>query len=582
MPRQNASALAVLCLITWTTVAWGQTADELYASGVKMRQSQHFAEAVELFQRALALNPENSDVLVQLGFAELGGGNLEPARQAFSKALSLAPDYSDAKFGLAQIEFRSGNLDAALALAEPLARDQPDNAEVAGLLTNIQNAQKQQQNKTARKAAEKATRKEKPSATSPDAVAVLMEEGRKLRTSGSLAGAERAYRKALRLAPANTDVLVALALTEAGLGKFEEAARSLDAALKIRPGLVDARLGQVRLAMWHGDTARARALIVEVLASAPNNSEALALDARIALLAGQHEQAARTFERAADIDPRNVEALVGLGDVRRAQGDDIGSREAYRQALALQPGAPEIAARLALPPPRKWRIDMGSEISELSMGRGTWTDSAVGIAYQANARTTVSARTRLATRYGQTDVQIEGRIDRAFLQAFSAYVLAAATPSSDFLARYAVGAGASWQAIAPRDEFGPLLLNIDLRHDAFANTTITTISPWLQAYFLNGRVGLSARWVHAFDNAETRADGYVLRGDVVVTPRLSIFAGYGDAPEIDDGTLIPTRTVFGGASFNVSDDLTLRASIAHEQRPTFDRNIFALGVTKRF
>jgi YaiO family outer membrane protein len=177
---------------------------------------------------------------------------------------------------------------------------------------------------------------------------------------------------------------------------------------------------------------------------------------------------------------------------------------------------------------------------------------------------------------------MEGRIDQAFTPAFSAYALAAVTPDADFLARYSIGAGASWQVVAPAKAFGPLSLNIDTRYDNFADTSVTSIQPWMQAYILDGRLGLSARWVHAEDDIGTRANGYVLRADLAVTPRFNLFGGYADAPEIDDGALVSTRTVFGGISFEVSDPLTLRASIAHEERPTFDRNIFGLGLTARF
>jgi len=235
-----------------------------------------------------------------------------------------------------------------------------------------------------------------------------------------------------------------------------------------------------------------------------------------------------------------------------------------------------------VPPPRKWRLDIGGEVSDLTNGLGDWTDSSAGLAYRLSPRTTISGHTRLATRFGHTDVQMEGRIDQAFTPAFSAYALAAVTPDADFLARYSIGAGASWQVVAPAKAFGPLSLNIDTRYDNFADTSVTSIQPWIQGYILDGRLGLSARWVHAEDDIGTRADGYVLRADLAVTPRFDVFGGYADAPEIDDGALVPTRTVFGGISFEVSDPLTLRASIAHEERPTFDRNIFGLGLTARF
>ncbi|WP_192250401.1 YaiO family outer membrane beta-barrel protein [Mesorhizobium silamurunense] len=585
MRRGRRAALAacmVLAIAAPQGAALAQTVDELYASGVKARQAQHFDEAADLFRRALALKPDNADALVQLGFAELGRDHLPAARDAFSRALSLAPTYRDASFGMAEVEFRSGNLDAALPLAEKVAQADPGNADAAALVGNITRAQRARSGREAKQAPAAPVPEKKPPHPRPDPVAGLMEQGRRLRAAGKLPEAEKAYRRALRLAPKNTDILVALGLVVGSSQRFDEAGHFFDRALAIKPGLLDARLGKVRLAIWQGDTPRARALVDGVLASSPDNVEAIDLDGRIALLEADYTRAGQSFQRVLALDPRNAEALVGIGDVRRAQGDDDAAQEAYRQALAIEPGSADIEQRLAVPQPRKWRLDLGSEVSELTNGLGDWTDSSASLAYRLTPRTTISGRTRVATRFGHTDVQVEGRIDRAFSPAFSAYALAAATPDADFLARYSIGAGASWQVVAPARAFGPLSLNIDARYDNFANTNVTSISPWVQGYILDGRLGLSARWVHAQDDIGTRADGYVLRADLAVAPRFNVFGGYADAPEISDGTLVPTRTVFGGISWDVSDPLTLRASIAHEQRPTFDRSIFGLGLTARF
>ncbi|MER8692076.1 YaiO family outer membrane beta-barrel protein [Mesorhizobium opportunistum] len=580
MRRGRCAALAaclILAIAAPQGAAQAQAVDELYASGVRARQAQHFDEAADLLRRSLALKPDNADALVQLGFAELGRYNLPAAREAFSKALSLAPTYRDASFGMAEVEFRSGNLDAALPLAEEVSRAEPGNADASTLVANMRKAQRAGSNK-----AKPATARKKPRPPRPDPVAGLMEEGRRSRAAGQLPEAEKAYRRALRLAPKNTDILVAIGFVAGSQQKFDEAGQFFDQALAIRPRLLDARLGKVRLAIWQGDVPRARTMIDDVLGTAPDNVEAIALDARISLLEQDYTRAEQSFQRVLAVDPHNAEALVGIGDLRRARGDDGAAREAYRQALAIEPGSADIAQRLAAPPPRKWRLDLGREVSDLTDGLGDWTDSSAGLAYRLSPRTMISGRTRLATRFGHTDVQIEGRIDQAFSPAFSAYALAAATSDADFLARYSIGAGASWQAVAPAKAFGPLSLNIDARYDNFVNADVTTISPWVQAYVLDGRLGLSARWVHAQDDIGTRADGYVLRADLAVTPHFNVFGGYADAPEISDGTLVPTRTVFGGISWDVSDPLTLRASIAHEERPAFDRDMFDLGLTARF
>jgi YaiO family outer membrane protein len=591
--RRGGCALLAVCTIL-ASVAWqearAQTLDELYALAVKARQEQRFDEAAELLKRALVLKPDNADALVQLGFTELGRGELSAARQAFSKALSLAPNYADAKFGLAQIEFRSGNLDAAQTLVEPLTREQPQNGEFAALLASIHEARETEEKsvKAAPVTSQSGTRQKdgkvtaRPRPPQSDPVAVLLDRGREQRSAGQLAEAEQSYRQALKIAPRNTDVLVALGLVSGAQQKFDQAAAFLDAVLAIQPANVDARLGQVRLAIWHGDVRRARALLDETPGLASDNVEGQLLDARLSFLERDYQRAEGLFEEIASQEPKNAEALVGLGDVRRARGDDAGARETYEEALLLEPGLRDIADRLAVPPPRKWRLDIGSEISELSDGRGNWTDSSVGLSYKVTPDTTLGGRLRTATRYGQTDLQLEARIDQVFSPSLSGYALVAATPDADFLARFSAGAGVSWQALPETNAFGPVFFNLDARYDQFDASEIVTVSPWVQGYVLDGRVGLSARWVHAEDDGGARADGYVLRTDVALAPRLTVFAGYADAPEISDATLVSTSTVFGGAAFDVNEELTLRGSFAHEQRPTFDRNTFGLGLTARF
>jgi YaiO family outer membrane protein len=187
----------------------------------------------------------------------------------------------------------------------------------------------------------------------------------------------------------------------------------------------------------------------------------------------------------------------------------------------------------------------------------------------------------VATRYGETDVQIEARIDHAFSQDFSAYGIAAGTPDANFLARFSVGGGASWRAYAPAG-WGPLILTLDGRHDVFDDTSVTTLSPAAQYFFFDERLGLQIRWIHSVNDEGTSANGYAIRTDIAATDRLRILAGYSDAPEISEGTLIDTKTVFTGISFDLSDALTLRANYAHEHRESFDRNIFGLGLAIRF
>lgn len=568
---------ALLALtVAGATHGEAQTVDELYAAGVKARLEQRFDDAAGLLRRALALQPRNADVLVQLGFVELGRGDLAAARRHFDNAIALAPAYADARFGLAQIEYRLGNLDAALALVQPVVTQQPDNQDAAKLLQSILKAKQAQAD-----SGKRATARQRAKAPA-ETLAQLMSEGRRQRTGGQFAAAERTYRKALALDPRNGDALVALGLVSGFQGEYPDAGRYFEQALALDRNNFDAQLGKVRLALWQNDVETARRRLDPIAARAPGNGEVLLLEGRVAFLEEDHERSQAAYRKALTLDPADADAMVGLGDALRAAGDDAGARLFFASAAQLRPGSEEIASRLAMPVPRQWRLDLFSEISALTSDRGTWTDNFAVLSYRASPELVAGAQTRVATRFGETDAQLEARLDYSLSRSFTAYGLLAVTPDADFLAGYSIGAGATWAIETEAPPVGALLLGLDARYDAFTESRIWLAQPWAQLYLFDDRVWLTGRWVHVEDDQDNVVDGYIARGDVMVTDRLQAFIGYSDAPEISEGEIIDTESVFGGIGLNVTDDVTLRASYGFEMRQAFDRDIYGLGLTVRF
>jgi thioredoxin-like negative regulator of GroEL len=75
----------------------------------------------------------------------------------------------------------------------------------------------------------------------------------------------------------------------------------------------------------------------------------LILQAERALSVGQLEQAERLYRQAAEVDPRNSIAVVGLARVALDRGDDRGAYALARQALDIDPenaAAQRLADRL--------------------------------------------------------------------------------------------------------------------------------------------------------------------------------------------------------------------------------------------
>ncbi len=348
------------------------------------------------------------------------------------------------------------------------------------------------------------------------------------------------------------------------------------------PDYGDARFGLAQAAFRRGEIARARAQLDAIPPEQAQTADVALLDGRLALAEGDPALAEALFARAGAAKDAGAAPLIALGDLRRARGDEPGALAAYRGAAAREPGSAEAAARLAAPAPRRWRLDLGGNVSDLGSGRGDWSERIGSLSREVSPGTAVGVRLRHARRSGIDDLQLEARLDRRVSPAVAVYALVAATPDADFLPRVSFGGGGGVRPVADAGGAGRVAFNLDLRHDRYASGEVTTLSPWVQVFAPDDRASVSLRWVHSRDDDSATSDGYVLRADWAATGRLGLFAGYADAPEIDGGDISETRTAFGGATLALNDALILRADVAHESRESFERDTFGLGLSMRF
>jgi tetratricopeptide (TPR) repeat protein len=115
--------------------------DTLNALGLAYGRANRGREALAVFDRALALDPESGTVLANVGAVQLDLGRIDLARGAFTRAVRSEPDLPGAHAGLALVAIRTGdsrtavdewtrvvsldpsNLDALYDLGIQLARD---------------------------------------------------------------------------------------------------------------------------------------------------------------------------------------------------------------------------------------------------------------------------------------------------------------------------------------------------------------------------------------------------------------------------------------------------------------------------
>jgi tetratricopeptide (TPR) repeat protein len=139
--------------------------------------------------------------------------------------------------------------------------------------------------------------------------------------------------------PANPEAIDALALTEWKLGKREEAAQSLEGALKKFPAHLASAVQLARMKLAGKDWDGAEAVLKRAAADAPQSSPAAMALGEFYVSTGQPEKAELELKRAVQLDPKNGPALIGLARIQVAAKKMDEAEQTYRQASALPDNA---------------------------------------------------------------------------------------------------------------------------------------------------------------------------------------------------------------------------------------------------
>ena len=126
------------------------------------------------------------------------------------------------------------------------------------------------------------------------------------------------------------------------------------------------------------------------------------------------------------------------------------------------------------------------------------------------------------------------------------------------------------------------MLRIDGRHAEYPAGDVQLLTPGVEQYFAGGRVWVTGQWINVFEDGRHES-GWLVRGDWMPDGGTRLFAGVSDAPDLSEGIVVETFSVFGGVSIDVGRRATLRLSLAQEDRASgADRLTTALGLGTRF
>lgn len=318
--------------------------DHLLDLGKLYMGMSRYAEAIDVYNRALKLQPDRQDVRLALAAAELANGDPDSSNDLYSNILAEDPHNAEALAGLGRIAFQQGNLGDAEKLSNDALGINPH--DVTALQTLAQLRMQQNRYTDAQKLYEQAGEvepenpeikkglaesKEKPQLENAD----KLDKEKRYREEAAI------YEKLVEESPYNVDYLAKLASVYVKLDRNQAAIELYNRALHLEPDRQDIRVALGFAYLREKELPRSQELFEEALKEEPDNTEALAGMGRIATLNGDDAVAEEYFEKALSTAAEDTTTLYFLGLFRMHQKRYAEAEHIFAKLLAIDPTDPD-------------------------------------------------------------------------------------------------------------------------------------------------------------------------------------------------------------------------------------------------
>ncbi len=263
--------------------------------GVLLLGDRKFKEAAAFFREALADEPNNSILMVNLGIALRFAGERSEARAWFEKAFVLPAGRRSAGLQLAQFEMEDGDLDGAERILRSILEREVGAAEARNAL------------------------------------------GLVLEKRGLTEAAAREYAESARLDTSSSEPRTNLGNLARRDRRDDDAERWYLAAIAADPYFMGAYNNLALLCQDRGQIDRAIDLYGRALAKAPDNAVVMSNLAAVYFAIGDNREARRLWRQAAEADPTYTSPLNNLASLALSEGDIDAAAEFLDRALSLDP-----------------------------------------------------------------------------------------------------------------------------------------------------------------------------------------------------------------------------------------------------
>ena len=314
--------------------------DALLYSGQIQNRSGHGSEALNVLQQLTKNDPNNALAHYQLGVAFQQSGDQDSAGREWREAVRLRPDLDDAQRSLALLAMRKNDMTTLYETATQIINLQPKSSEGYALraVSEINRKRFDAADADAHKAIEVA----------PQSQFGYVQLGNLKFVQKQYVDAAEAYQDALDRDPGSTDALRGLMNTYIAQKQLDRALAVAEAQISKVPndGAFYDLLGTALFYNKH-DLPAAEAALKKSAELDRKDPDSLIRLGQVQAAQGQTDQAIDTLRRALQVYPREVNLYLLLGEVYQLKKDWSNAGDSYQKALALTPENPLASGKLA-------------------------------------------------------------------------------------------------------------------------------------------------------------------------------------------------------------------------------------------
>jgi YaiO family outer membrane protein len=319
-------------------------------------------------------------------------------------------------------------------------------------------------------------------------------------------------------APMDADVWLNLGLAYTAKGDFKAADAALAYGLKISPNYNDMRVAYARVALFRGQTGEARKRLEPAFATQPSDRDA---------------------------------------------------QDLMKQINAAQ----------SSPDSSPWRVDANASYSSLSNGLPAWREYDVAAGRQFSTGTAVSFAVEETQRFGQANTYVSGTVSQRIGRA-SVFVGYGGSPNATYRAKQAIQAGIVSPPVLLPDGAN-IVGEVDYGFSRYPAGDVQTIQP-SATLTLNDSLAFTARYYSTLDERHKVLAGVSLRADATLKTRYHLSLIVASVPDSTAGVTTKVESYSMGVGMDFGSATNLHLNTTYEDRGTYRRNDYAVGVTHKF